>query len=263
MTSTNKTTNPKRSIIESLANQLDCDPVKLVSLLKATAFSACRSSEEFMAACMVANIHQLNPVLGEVYAFVSKSGAVIPIVSIDGWVKIINRHPALDGIEFEDGDDYSTATIFLKDRGHPTRVTEWLSECRGTTAPWTRWPRRMLRHKALIQCARIAFGLSGIVDPDEAQRIDESASMTVAMLDKPRSVSAGELIAAQDHPAPALPAPSGSDVKLPKPRRTRRAKASEANMVKDIPDPALVAVPTGRTMEAPSDVGNDFLEGFE
>ena len=29
----------------------------------------------------------------------------------------------------------------------------------------------MLRHKALIQCARYAFGLSGIVDPDEAERI--------------------------------------------------------------------------------------------
>jgi hypothetical protein len=30
----------------------------------------------------------------------------------------------------------------------------------------------MLRHKAMVQCARICFGLSGIYEPDEASRID-------------------------------------------------------------------------------------------
>jgi hypothetical protein len=32
----------------------------------------------------------------------------------------------------------------------------------------------MLRHKAMIQCARIAFGFGGIYDADEAERIIES-----------------------------------------------------------------------------------------
>jgi hypothetical protein len=31
----------------------------------------------------------------------------------------------------------------------------------------------MLRHKALIQCARLAFGFVGIFDQDEAERITE------------------------------------------------------------------------------------------
>lgn len=31
----------------------------------------------------------------------------------------------------------------------------------------------MLRHKALIQCARVAFGFSGIYDQDETERIIE------------------------------------------------------------------------------------------
>jgi hypothetical protein len=30
----------------------------------------------------------------------------------------------------------------------------------------------MLRHKAMVQCARICFGLSGIYEPDEASRIE-------------------------------------------------------------------------------------------
>jgi hypothetical protein len=36
----------------------------------------------------------------------------------------------------------------------------------------------MLRHKAMIQCARICFGLSGVYDPDEAQRITSTKSLT-------------------------------------------------------------------------------------
>jgi len=31
----------------------------------------------------------------------------------------------------------------------------------------------MLRHKAMIQCARLAFGFAGIYDQDEAERIAE------------------------------------------------------------------------------------------
>jgi hypothetical protein len=34
----------------------------------------------------------------------------------------------------------------------------------------------MLRHKALVQCARLAFGLVGIHDHDEAKRILEARS---------------------------------------------------------------------------------------
>ena len=33
----------------------------------------------------------------------------------------------------------------------------------------------MLRHKAMIQCARLAFGFAGIYDQDEAERIAEAA----------------------------------------------------------------------------------------
>ena len=36
----------------------------------------------------------------------------------------------------------------------------------------------MLRHKALIQAARYAFGLGGIYDPDEGERIKEMIDIT-------------------------------------------------------------------------------------
>jgi hypothetical protein len=45
-------------------------------------------------------------------------------------------------------------------------VTEFLAECKRGTEPWKNMPRRMLRHKALIQCARVAFGFA-LYDDDE------------------------------------------------------------------------------------------------
>jgi hypothetical protein len=86
---------------------------------------------------------------------------------------MMNSHPQFDGIEFKtedkDGRPFSvTATIHHKERSHPVEVTEYFSECNRSTEPWKVNPRRMLRHKALIQCARVAFGFSGIVDDEEA-----------------------------------------------------------------------------------------------
>jgi len=49
-----------------------------------------------------------------------------------------------------------------------------MAECRRGTGPWQSHPKRMLRHKAMIQCARLAFGYGGIYDQDEAERIVEA-----------------------------------------------------------------------------------------
>jgi hypothetical protein len=59
-------------------------------------------------------------------------------------------------------------------------VTEDMAECKRPTEPWTKWPARMLRHKAAIQCARYAFGFAGIIDPEEAERSPEVITGNVA-----------------------------------------------------------------------------------
>jgi hypothetical protein len=64
-----------------------------------------------------------------------------------------------------------TVTIYVKDRKHPVTITEFYAECHRNTQPWNQYPRRMLRHKTIMQCARIAFGLGGIYDEDEARDI--------------------------------------------------------------------------------------------
>lgn len=138
------------------------------------------TNQQVTAFLMVAKEYKLNPITKEIYAFPGKGGGIQPIVSIDGWLKIINSHPQFDGMEyFDDKDDNGnllsvTCKIYRKDRSRAVEMTEYMSECRGTTEPWKRFPARMLRHKATIQAARYAFGFSGIVDEDEAQRIAPS-----------------------------------------------------------------------------------------
>lgn len=136
--------------------------------------------DQLVSLIIVANQYGLNPFTKEIYAFPSK-GSITPIVSVDGWSRIINDNPQCDGIQFEQDDVSATCKIYRKDRTHPTIVTEYLSECEMTNSPvWKKYPKRMLRHKALIQCARIAFGFSGIYDEDEAKRIDGGITTVVS-----------------------------------------------------------------------------------
>lgn len=148
---------------------------ELYQVLKATAFKGDVSDAQLSALLIVAKQYGLNPWTKEIYAFPDKGG-IVPVVGVDGWSRIINSNPQFDGMDFEQTADSCTCTIFRKDRAHPTRVTEWMAECkRPTVKPWESHPYRMLRHKAMIQCARLAFGFVGIFDTDEAERILESS----------------------------------------------------------------------------------------
>lgn len=148
---------------------------ELIDTLKATAFKGGNVTDAQMTALMlVAQQYNLNPWLKEIYAFPDKGG-IVPIVGVDGWARIMNDHEKFDGMEFEQDDASCTCIIFRKDRSHPTKATEYMTECRrDNSQPWKSHPKRMLRHKAMIQCARLAFGFGGIYDQDEAERIVES-----------------------------------------------------------------------------------------
>jgi len=169
---------------EIMANRLQVNPEEIERLMVSTLMKAKGRNEqvthdEVVAFMAVANEYKLNPLTKEIYGF-NNRGSIQPIVSVDGWLRIINSNPNFDGMEFDDAlDDNGGLTavrcrIYRKDRNRPTEVTEYMAECKGDSQPWKKWPARMLRHKATIQCARYAFGLSGIVDPDEADRIKAS-----------------------------------------------------------------------------------------
>jgi phage recombination protein Bet len=174
------------------------DPQELVATLKATAFKGPATDSQLAALLFVASQYGLNPWVKELYAFPDRQNGIVPVVGVDGWSRIINNHPQFDGMDFEQDEESCTCIVYRKDRGHPIRVTEWMAECRRDgVGPWKSHPRRMLRHKAMIQCARLAFGYTGIFDQDEAERIQESTAPAAAHPAAPEP-SAELLEAAQD-----------------------------------------------------------------
>jgi hypothetical protein len=168
----------RRSVLGKMASRYGVDTAKFLDTLKNTVFKNA-TNEQLMALCIVADQYKLNPFLKEIYAFPDKkSGGIVPVVGIDGWLRIINEHPQFDGMEIvTETDDACTVKIYRKDRQHPTTLTEYLAEVKRDTEPWRMCPNRMLRHKTIIQCARVAFGFGGIKDPDEAERIIEAESV--------------------------------------------------------------------------------------
>jgi phage recombination protein Bet len=163
------------TLTSTLAKRFEIgDGAGLMETLKATAFKGQVSDAQMTALLIVANQYGLNPWTKEVYAFPDKNNGIVPVVGVDGWARIINSNPQFDGMEFEQDDEKCTCKIYRKDRSRATAVTEYMKECkRPNVGPWVSHPMRMLRHKAMIQCARLAFGFGGIYDQDEAERIVE------------------------------------------------------------------------------------------
>lgn len=207
-----------RSVLIDMATRYGMEPAPFEATLRATVVPKECTREQFAAFLLVAKEYELNPILKEIYAFPTRGGGIQPIVSIDGWLNLMNSHPSMDGLEFDDhmeGKDLTavTARIWRKDRSHPIVVTEYMAECRRATDPWKQFPRRMLRHKAAIQCARYAFGFAGIVDPDEAERNPEVVS-TMRNITPPPAAPAEEAEQPKSTTTPP-PAPDENGIRQP------------------------------------------------
>ncbi|AQX19242.1 phage recombination protein Bet [Bartonella sp. WD16.2] len=167
-------------LVAKMAQQYDLSEQEFREAIFKTCISGNISNAEFLVFVYLANDYGLNPLRKEIYAIPKRGGGIISVVSVDGWLKVIHSHDNLDGVELQENFDNEgnlfsvTCAIYLKDKKYPFKITEYLKECKRNTEPWNQCPARMLRHKALIQCARYAFGLSGIYDKDEAERINEA-----------------------------------------------------------------------------------------
>lgn len=192
-----KTEAPKQitratSLLVRIAERYGIDKERMLETLKATAFKSTKevSNEQMVALLVVAEQHKLNPFLRELYAFPDERAGIVPVVSVDGWTRIMQEHPQFDGYDVRWADElvewegkavpaWCEITMYRKDRNHHITHREWFDEVRRGSAPWKSHPRRMLEHKTVIQTARRTFGFAGIYDEDEAQRIVESSSPQV------------------------------------------------------------------------------------
>lgn len=142
---------------------------------------AVATNAEIMVVSSVCAKFGLNPLIREAHAFVS-GGKLQVMIGLDGWLKIANRHPEFDGYEqfdnFDDKGDLVSVTtkIYVKNRRFPTPHTEYMREALMPNSPaWKKFPFRMLAGKSLGQCVRKAFGVSEVLDDDEASRIAANA----------------------------------------------------------------------------------------
>lgn len=252
-----------KTLVARFASKFGVEPTKLLDTLKATAFKQKEdvsiSNEQMMMLLVVAEQHNLNPFTREIYAYPDKNG-IVPIVSVDGWSHIINERPEMKGFEFRYSDniikmdddakpcpEWCEVVIYRSDREFPIVIREYLDEVykpafEGTNkstggkykvkGPWQTHTKRFLRHKTLIQGSRYAFGFSGIYDPDEAERIQESASQLPQYVDATGTDANARLAAKLTERV--LPAPDKSEP-------LARAEEPEPPAVEPLPEP--VATP--------------------
>jgi phage recombination protein Bet len=168
-----------------LAGNLNANETDLKNTLMATICKDMKTDAEFKSFIIVANKYNLNPITKEIYAYPDKkTGGIVPIVSTDGWTRIMKEHPEYKSHSYVFSEvnitmpnahpcpEWSEITIEKKD-GSKIAIREYLREVFRDTLPWRQHPVRMLRHKTKSQGAREVFGFSGIYDKDEAEHILE------------------------------------------------------------------------------------------
>lgn len=228
--------------VTAMAEKYGMLPQALYNTLRKTVFAAARNDAEFDALCLIAKQYGLNPITREIYAFPAKGGGVVPLVGVDGYVSMLNRQPDFDGLEFryaeqgvaagvaKNAPEWCECLIYRKGKSMPVTVREYLDECFRQTEPWKTHPRRMLRHKALCQAVRVAYGFSGVYSD-----VDEYETVTVE--DAKPNVNAA-ITAAIETPAPAQPK-----------RRGRPPKAQPAPAPAPAPEPTQESQPAYNALE--------------
>ena len=112
---------------------------------------------------MMQNLH-LDPLLEEIGLAQYEDGQWHVFITIEGCAKLLNQHPQFNGLLFNQANtliegvpEWIECSIYRKDREVPTTVREYYIEVRGENTIWQKMPRRILRHRALQQCVRLAM----------------------------------------------------------------------------------------------------------
>jgi hypothetical protein len=120
--------------------------------------------QTLLALLRIARKHNLDPLKEEVALALYDDSHWQAYITVEGYSKILNRHPAFDGIAFNQSAEESNGvpiwmecSIYRKDRIMPTVVREYFEEVKREQVLWQKMPRRMLRNRVIQQCARLAI----------------------------------------------------------------------------------------------------------
>jgi hypothetical protein len=148
--------------IVKTANDLDLDKEELKAWIDLQAMTP---SLTLLTLLRIAREHRLDPLKEEVALALYDDCHWQAYITVEGYSKLLNNHPAFDGIVFTQSPEttngipiWMECTIHRKDRSCPIVVREYFDEVKGEQVIWQKMPRRMLRHRVMQQCARLAVG---------------------------------------------------------------------------------------------------------
>lgn len=195
----------KRSLIEAMAGAFDMEADKFLMAIQQVVFPAkdangnAPTQAQMIAFLAVCHQYKLNPFIRQLWPFPMKTGGFQPAMAYDGWLDKMNGHPAYDGDTYEEIRDEKTGAliagkvmIFRKDRpNHPIIKICVFNEWKRETPTWKNQPSHMLELRTYCQGIRKAFGISGIYDPDELERMEEK-NITGQSVELERSTERGK-----------------------------------------------------------------------
>jgi len=139
--------------------------------------------------------YRLDPLSDEIILLKNSDRQYQTLITIDGWMKLINQDPQFAGItckestELEEGIPlWMECSIYRHDRILPITVKEYYAEIKTEHPLWKTMPRRMLRHRSIQQCARLAFGIHIADQPSNLEKV--STTNNVASSPKRNQIAA-------------------------------------------------------------------------
>jgi hypothetical protein len=131
----------------------------------------------------LANKYRLDPLSDEITLLQNQDQTYQPFITIDGWSKLMNDHPQYAGMSLRDSSElidgiptWMECTIYRNDRILPIVIKEYYEEVKTDHPSWQQMPRRMLRHRAIQQCARLALGISAIEEFSRSENLTKKSN---------------------------------------------------------------------------------------
>ena len=136
--------------------------------------------------------YQLDPLSDEIMLFKNPEGQYQTLITIDGWMKLINQDPQFAGMTFKESSElelgiplWMECSIYRHDRILPITIKEYSSEIKTEHLLWKTMPRRMLRHRSIQQCARLAFSIHIADQPSTVEKVSTTNNIAPATKGNP------------------------------------------------------------------------------
>ena len=136
--------------------------------------------------------YRLDPLSDEIMLFKNPEGQYQTLITIDGWMKLINQDPQFSGMTFKESSElelgiplWMECSIYRHDRILPITVKEYSAEIKTEHLLWKTMPRRMLRHRSIQQCARLAFSIHIADQPSTVEKVSTTNNIAPATKGNP------------------------------------------------------------------------------